>query len=255
MSLMSLKRGAGPAVLVLALALLTSATDGGASAVEPVRLLAVNFPPYEIEDPEAGQKGFDVEVVEAAFKAVDMSATVDFLPWARILKMVEGGLIAGMLTCADSPTRRKFSWLSDPISQATSAFLVRGDYHGKPLSRLSDLQGANFVAVRGYVYVNDLHALGIFPLQVSSDQQALRMLAKKRADVIVVGLEYARYLIKKLNIELDFQHFEIADQPIAQLHLCLSKAYSGSESLRDRFNQGLAAIRANGVYDAIHAKY
>ncbi len=221
----------------------------------PITLLATHYPPYSIEKPDDGNRGFDVEVAIAAFAIPNIPVKVEFAPWARILRMVELGETAGMISCADTPRRRESSLLSDPISAASAAFMVREGFNSDNLNRIADLKGQDVVAVRGYAYVENFKAEGFSPHLVESDENLLKMLAAKRGNVILVSKENARYLNRKLNLGLKYKFLEIEDMPAADLFICFSKKFPGVERLRESFNAGLAKIRANGTYDAIHAKY
>ncbi len=217
--------------------------------------MATHFPPYDIEGAKDGNRGFDVDVVEAAFSAVSVKVSVSFSPWSRILKSIETGRVEGMISCADTPERRDLSLLSDPISKASSAFMVRSDYDGRPLSTFADVKGMRVLAVKGYAYVDNLRNAGIDPLLVKSNEAVFRMLAKRRGDVVVVGKENAQYLNKIMKRDQTFRYFEIADLPSLSFHVCFSKARPGSELLKQKFNEGLELIRRSGAYDRIHDKY
>lgn len=221
----------------------------------PIPILVSDYPPYSIEYPDDGNPGFDVEVVSAAFTRVKIPINVQFLPWARVLSMMDKGRAAGMITCADTPKRREISLLSDTISRVTGAFMVREDFDGSNLRALSDLEGQNILAVRGYSYIELLEAAGFTPFLVDSDENLLKMLAKKRGNVILVSRENALYLNRKLKLNLKFKFLDIQGLPGFDLYLCFAKKYPGAETLRTNFNEGLKRIKADGTYDAIHNKY
>lgn len=61
------------------------------SIPEEVLIVATNYPPYEMENPEKGLKGFDVEVAEEAFNRAGIRTRIEFYPWARALEMSEEG--------------------------------------------------------------------------------------------------------------------------------------------------------------------
>ena len=233
----------------------TVIVTNGAAAQESVRLLATHFPPYDIEGAEDGNRGFDVDVVEAAFKAVSVDVNIGFSPWSRILRLVEVGRVAGMISCADTPARRKVSLISDAISHASTVFMVRDDYDGKALSTFADIKTLRVLAVRGYSYVNDLKEAGVEPFLVDSNDSIFRMLTKGRGDVVVVGKENALYLTKILKLDQKFRFYDIADLERGSFHVCFSKAFTGSDRLNQKFSEGLKIIKKSGAYDRIHDKY
>lgn len=133
--------------------------------------------------------------------------------------------------------------------------MVRSDFEGGSFKTIADLKGQNILAVRGYMLVQMLKDAGFSPYLVDTDENMLKMLARKRGDVILVGKENAQYLIRMLKFGAEFKFLPIDELPRGDLFMCFSKKYPGFEQLRDKFNEGLKAIRANGTYDTIHAKY
>ncbi len=57
---------------------------------DELKLVTLEFPPYEYS--ENGEiKGSAVEVVKEAFKRMGQPIKINAYPWARAIKMVEGG--------------------------------------------------------------------------------------------------------------------------------------------------------------------
>jgi len=221
-------------------------------ASETVRIAACDFPPYEFEHPVGDKRGFDVEVVEEAFRREGVTAVFEFYPWARALKMTKDGEVTAVLSCIDTQKRRAFLNISEPISFSTIVFLVRKEYKGPPLTSFENLRGLKVGAVKGYASSDSLIKQGI-KLDLSvNDTAALKKLASGRIDVFNTQLEVIQYLSLSLGMRDRFKWFV---QLKMNYHLGFSKKWPDVEKLVSRFNKGLKSIKEDGTYDRIHNKY
>ncbi|MBL4741081.1 MAG: transporter substrate-binding domain-containing protein [Sneathiella sp.] len=219
-----------------------------------VTIHTVNFPPYEIESPgRDGLRGFDIEVAIEAFKRVGVSAKIEFLPWNRILSMARKGTTVAALSCAKTKDRDHFIYYSDPISKATHVYVALKDFKGMAPQKLLDAKGFKIVAVRGYTNEFHLKKEKIKYQYAMNDVAALNLLLNRDFDFFYSTGEFVKYVATELNIADQLQYFEL--QTSKAYHLCFSRFWPNVETLRDRFNRGLAEIRADGTFDAIHQKY
>ncbi|MFD2207017.1 substrate-binding periplasmic protein [Kiloniella antarctica] len=215
---------------------------------------AVDFPPYEIENPGVDSLlGFDVEVVIEAFARVGRRARVDFRPWKRIVAMAQSGATLAMLSCEKSPGREKFINYSDPISKATRTYVASADFTGNPPQKMEDAKGSKVLVVSGYAAEKELIAAHIPYEPIIDDTSALRVLLNRDYDLFYSAREYVQYVAGGMGIAEKVQYFDTGKQVL--FHLCFSKKWPDSMAIRDKFNQGLAEIMADGTYTAIHAKY
>ena len=122
------------------------------SSANEFKFYATDYPPYDIQQHPDGMKGYDVDIVEAVFQQAKIDATVSFLPWKRIMAMLASGQATGAVTCADSPGRESFAYLSDQISQARVAILTSSEFEGT-LRSIQDLHGLKVIAVTEWATV------------------------------------------------------------------------------------------------------
>ncbi|OMH29165.1 ABC transporter substrate-binding protein [Motiliproteus sp. MSK22-1] len=220
-----------------------------------IEVLATDFPPYELKEPVNGLEGFDVEVLKAAYQRVGIQARVLFVPWKRVVKSVELGEVAAMLSCVDAEKRRSFVAVSDPISALTPVLAVHTGYSGPPLHSLEDTRTLKGIGLRGYAFKDELSKLALPHIVLDSNEQALLFLIMGRADVFYTIKENAAYTSKKLGITDKIRYFELSDQHISPFHLCFSKHWPDYETLLELFNDGLKLIQLDGTYKAIHDRY
>ncbi|MEH6633006.1 MAG: transporter substrate-binding domain-containing protein [Halopseudomonas aestusnigri] len=215
---------------------------------------AVNYPPYEIENPDVDSLlGFDVEVVVAAFDRVGRRARIEFRPWKRIVAMAKAGTTTAMLSCGKSAGREEYIYYSEPISTATRTYAASLDYSYDTPHSIEDAQGQKILVVSGYVSEKELKAAGVDHEPIINDDSALRVLLNRDFDLFFTTKEFIQYVAGGLGLSKKLQYFDTGKQ--IPYHLCFSKGWPGSSTLRDIFNKGLAEIRADGTYDAIHARY
>ncbi|MFD2207018.1 substrate-binding periplasmic protein [Kiloniella antarctica] len=215
---------------------------------------AVNYPPYEIENPDIDSLlGFDVEVAVQAFKKVGRRAQVEFRPWKRVVAMAKAGTTVAMLSCGRTPGREDYIFYSDPISTATRTYAASVKFSGQEPTSLESVQDLRILTVSGYASEKELKAANIDFDPIIDDVSAIRILLNRDFDLFYTTREFVEYIAGGLGLSKNLQYFDTGKQ--ISYHLCFSKGWPGAETLRDTFNKGLAEIREDGTYDAIHAKY
>lgn len=213
----------------------------------------LHYPPYEIENPQGGLKGFDYEVVEEAFKRMKIPMEIQFLPWKRAVQMGIAGVNAGVFSCA----KRKAFYNSHPISTATDALYMRKNFDSKkfPIKTIDDLlryPELKVGAVSGYKHVELLDQKNI-PYDVSpTDEAAFKKLFAERIDVFLTIKEFANYSLRLLGLSTLSKHTALGQK---EYYLCFSKSWDQAKLLKDHFNRTLEAIKRDGTYDLIHDKY
>nr|WP_246201877.1 transporter substrate-binding domain-containing protein [Sneathiella aquimaris] len=228
---------------------------GGAkpASAEQLVLYAVNYPPYEIEEPEKdGLLGFDVDVVIESFARSGIDAVVSFMPWKRIMLLGEGGEIAGAVSCAYQKKRERYFYFTDPISTSTHSYVYTDRYRGKPLKSVEDADGLKVVVVSGYSSEAELKRAGVNYETTNTDNHAISLLLERSYDLFYSTREFMEYQAKKGGYSDRIGFFDLRK---LQYHLCLSRMWPESEKLVRQFNKGLAEIKADGTYDRIHEKY
>ena len=145
--------------------------------------------------------------------------------------------------------------VSDPISEATYAFVMDNQFAGVVPKTLDDLKGLDVVAVRGYATTQQLDDLGIKNTKVVSIERALQVLVRRHLDVLYNSLENTRYLAKQLGLAGSLQFTPVENAAPISYHVCFSKKWPGVEGIVPRFNAALKELRESGGYEAIHAKY
>lgn len=246
----SLLKGASLAMMLAGLMPATQAL--GEETGKTVEILAVDFPPYEFENPENGLRGFDVEVVEAAFERVGHQAVVTFLPWKRAKKLVADGTAPGLLTCGYRPERETDFAFSSPISGASRGFYTAPGFKGGELADFTDAKGHKVGVVLGYTTEAKMKELNIPYDASTTDVAALMKLNTGRIDMFLTVRENADYLGRQLPF-INTLKFHVIKR--VDYYLCVSRNWPDYRLLIENFNRGLRLIRSDGTYMSIHSRY
>jgi len=222
------------------------------SRADMLEILAVDYPPYEFEQPRDGLKGFDVDVVEEVLRRVGSASSIKFMPWARARQMVFDGKGFALLSCGKSKKREPYLVYSDAISQVTWGYFVRKNFDGAAVKNAEGFRNKKVTVVRDYRQHAELEDLGINIHIVRTDELAIKVLVGNHMDYLYLPKEAAAFHAKNMGVneKITFIPFSKKD-----LFLCFSKQWPEVEGIRKTFNQGLKELRADGTYDAIHEKY
>jgi polar amino acid transport system substrate-binding protein len=214
------------------------------------------WPPYH-EIVNGKEEGVLVEIVNELFtKRLGYRIEYNQLPWARAQYQVKYGQSDFMITIPIGD-RLDYTYASD-IPVFVSKFVIY-TYPDHPrfneielIGSRDDLQKAELTAVSilGYEwfetnvepYVSGFH-------YAIDDSEALILLSKKRADIIIASEEPTNVHIKKLSLEsLVTQTKAVYEEK--EMHILLSKE-NAVPGLLDELNTTLKEMKEEGVIDKI----
>ncbi|TDO98857.1 substrate-binding periplasmic protein [Marinomonas balearica] len=221
-----------------------------------VTFYIVDYPPYLIEsDKHGATSGMDVDIVRAAFREMNISATVKVMPWKRIIKSMKKGLIAGTISCSKRKDRIEYMLFSDPISQINQAAISATDKHIGNVSQVSDLAKYKVVGVEGWGVLNNLKKNGVPFHTTKNIENGITSILYRDVDVFFNGSETTKYQSKLMGVRDQLTFTPFVDSTATDLHLCISKPFTNSKELVTVFDQGLSRLKANGVYSSIRSRY
>jgi len=239
-------------IALLRWGLLAVGLSGPVAARSSIDIVTEHYPPYEMQHPVNGLRGFDYEVAVEAFRRMGYEPDIRFLPWKRALNEAESGTTAGVLTCAFETDRARYMLFSDPISSFTDGLFTRRHHAGPPIEQISDVIGLPVASMAGYESLSVLQNIGADPVEVPDTLDGLNMLRAARFDYLHAGREMTEFMIKENGFSEEFEFISLDRR---DFHFCFSKAYPGVEELVSAFNEELAQLRDDGTYEAIHARY
>lgn len=229
-------------LLLLCLSLLSSQTSAQCLVLNASS--NAEYPPYLWRpDPNAPQLQGALALM---LKSIGQSANLQIHsiyagPWARVQKAVEQGQVDAFAGAFLTQSRRQYAdYLQPPLLQTASKVWVHKD---RPFTLNSpmDLKGRVGVTVINNSFgqaFDDFAKAELKMQQVSSVQQALKMLESQRVDYFIYEEQPGRAYIEQYQIQnLVLLPYAISTEP---LYLALSKrSPCNTETLRHRLSQAL----------------
>lgn len=225
------------------------------SRAAPLVFLADHFPPYEFANPIGKALGFDVEVIDQIFKAIEIDAQFRFVPWNRVINTVKKGGASGYFSCAYKKEREAYSYYSDVLSTSTQGIIVRREFDVSGVRHVTDLKSIRIGSVEGYAANKYLDDAKVPFEKIGHISNAFPMLSNKRFDALFLSLEAGMYLASEAGLSGQLAFIPMQDIPVRKYYLCMSNKLENHKAIMQKFNKKLAEFRLDGTYDAIHDKY
>lgn len=208
-----------------------------------------NYPPYEYLD-NGIPSGFNIDILRAVAKAMDIDIKIDLGPWSEVRSQLENGDIDALTGMYESPERDLLVDFSTPHIIVSHAIFVR---KGSPISSEDDLKGKSILVQRGDI-MHD-YALDNFPdskvIPVESQVNALNMLAGgEDYDCALLGKLQNLFWAQKKGLD----NIITVGGSIEPGKYCFA-VREGDEGLLTQLNEGLAIIKNSGEYDRIFNKW
>ncbi|HJV62373.1 MAG TPA: basic amino acid ABC transporter substrate-binding protein [Albitalea sp.] len=230
----------------------------GASAAAPAAHAYVvgtdaAYAPFESQNEKGEIVGFDIDVVSAIAKKAGIEVKFVNTPWEGIFNALQQGdrdLLVSSITITDQ--RKQTMDFTDPYFDANQLIAVRAD---SKVARFEDLKPLKIGVQNGTTgdeAVSKLQGKNSTNIKrFESTPLALKELEAGGVDAVVadngVVINYVAH-----NAGSKFK--TVNDPGFVPEHYGIA-VRKGNAELLAKLNQGLAAIRADGTYAALHAKY
>lgn len=255
----SLRRAAALALVAGALASCgkqESAPAAGASAAT-ARVLSVGtdaaYAPFESQNEKGEIVGFDIDVVRAVAEKGGFEVKFVNTPWEGIFNALKQGdrdLLVSSITITDE--RKQSMDFSAPYFDAHQLIAVKGDSKVARFADLKDLRVGVQTGTTGDETVSKLQGKNSTNIKrFESTPLALKELEAGGVDAVVAD----NGVVVNYVVNNAASRFKTVNDPAfvpEQYGIAVRK---GDAALLEKVNRGLAAIRADGTYDRIHAKY
>jgi len=229
---------------------------------DEIILTTGDYPPYVFEG--ADDPGPMAAIVAAAFKEEGITTKIVFYPWKRAEDEARQGNAFAAFPYTVTEERKKEFEFSDPMYLVTAKFFYNKEYHsdGMPFEQVEDLCDYKLGGLAGSWYEESFFKdAGVQVEYVSEIEQNIEKLARGRIDLMVGEQNVLWYLIRTKYSD-EASKFATLEKPLERpggvandFRLMVSPNYPNYAELLDKYNAGLAAIRANGTYKQILEKY
>jgi polar amino acid transport system substrate-binding protein len=242
-------------VLVIAGFVGSSLIVYSASAEEIITISTLEYHPWTGKNLKFN--GFVNHVITEAFQRSGYTVKYTYLPWNRGVKETKSGIYPALSYVYFSKDREKEFYLSDPISEEKIVFFHLKSNPIKDWKTFDDLKNYKIGATRGYTYTKEFwKAAELKRLKVEltdNDIQNFKKLFAGRIDIFPSGRVNGYMILQK--------EFEIGKSDLLTFHpkplsnttgrLAFTRSRKDSENLLRIFNQGLAKLRKEGLYDKL----
>lgn len=224
-----------------------------ADAAETLRVATEGaFPPFNSVDANGTPQGFDVDIAHALCDEMKVKCQIVIQDWDGTIP----GLLAGkydivVSSMSITPERKESVDFTDPYYSNKLQFVAE---KGKTFTLTAEGLKDKVVGVQRSTlsssWMED-NMPGVEIKQYGTQEEAFLDLAAGRTDIVLNDV-YVTYdwLQKDAGKDFEFKGKPVYDAD--KIGIALRK---GHDALRERLNKALAAIRANGTYAKINAKY
>nr|WP_315182830.1 transporter substrate-binding domain-containing protein [uncultured Albidiferax sp.] len=229
-----------------------------AQAVETIKILTEEYPPYNFTD-KGRITGLGTEVVQAVLKEIHIEGQFQSLPWARAYDIAQSSESVLIYSINRSKDREKlFKWVGPITPTDFYLFSLKSrNLHLTSLEEAKQLQigtvnqdiGEQYLVSQGFALGHNLQSSARYELNYEK-------LKLGRVDLWVVNEMGAYFMVR-----------QVGDDPAVVLNKSLRiHELSGGgnymafglrtpDALVERFRKGLEAIKKNGTYDALQKKW
>ncbi len=208
-----------------------------------------NYPPFEYLHDSYIPRGFNVDIIRAVAKTMQLNIELDLEPWGEIRKKLDSGKIDMLQGMYYSEERAGQYLFSSPHLTMNQAVFRRKN--SPPYTSASSLKGREVIVQKGdimheYAVKNSLTDKLI---PVESPEDGLRLLASGKHDYLLSSRITGLYWINELKLK----NITTGDN-IVSFKYCFAVSKDNPELLTT-LNEGLIIIQQTGVYNEIYEKW
>ena len=241
--------------IILALLAVMLLPGTGLGANDHVQLVTGDWMPYSGSNPE--DPGLTVEIVRAAFNAVNIKTSLSFAPWPRCELMVREGMDVATFPYVRTEVRERFARFSVPLLlDRTYLYYARQYHEGFDFTGYEGLCKYRIGTLKGYAHQELFKARGVPADMINDNTTGMRLLLRNRLDFFPVN-----DLVAKREIHRNFpgkaDQFGRSATPLYEftLHLMVSPRNPRADHILKSFARGMTIIRGNGTVEKIVRSY
>ncbi|MCC5827157.1 ABC transporter substrate-binding protein [Alkalimonas sp.] len=205
--------------------------------------------------------GLDVEIVHAIAKSMGCSVAMQQGTWVELLSALRDGEVDFVLGASMTDDRQQFAYFSDPYREERFILYVRRYEANMPYSTITDFvkAGHKLGIVNEYYYGDEITALytsddhhSQFVGAIISEMNMARLIDEE-IDGFLEDSFVGASILRRKGLDQYIEPHGIRLES-SQVYVMFSRASVG-EAMVEKFNAGLAQIKASGVYQQIIDKY
>lgn len=211
---------------------------------------AESFPPYA-EGREGRSEGMAVDILRAAAAKAGLQLAFVIVPFEELQRTVEDGRADAIFPTGITPERRRTLDFSAPLLSTGGSLYVRAPAPAP--DELAALAGKAVVTPRtgplaAYIEKNTPQ---VKVLRSASYEESLAMLVEGKADAAALNSHVGSRIAEKLYPG----KVNVASRMFLEVPLAVAVKKGTQSALIHEIDKGLAAIRADGTWDAINRRW
>lgn len=211
-----------------------------------IKFCGVAWPPFTYVERKKISSGISYDILQEAFKRLNMTWQADALPWTRCEKMVLDGKYDAMIDNANLPS---FIFGKHPNGSYPLAIYVL-DSHPETEFSWEMMRKQKVGMVLGYDYTPKVRAFKHWiPDYTNSDEKVLKKLKAKRYKYALVDIFSAPILAKKLKLNIRALNPRVDSAPS---YIVFNKKH---QELMRAYDQTFGQMRDDGTLDAIYKRH
>ena len=231
-----------------------SVLSANAMAAEVKFATEATYPPFEFMTDKNEFSGFDVELAQAVCAAAKLTCTFSNQAFDSLIPSLKFRRFDAAIAAMDVTAERAKQVDFTNIYYVNSAVFVapEGKFSDAAQLKEKSIGVQNGTSHQSYL-LEQLKGKEIKAVPYASYQNALMDLTSGRVDAVFADTAVAAEWLKS------HAGYQMVGQPVtdakyfgAGFAIAVNK---GNKALLDSLNQGLAAIKANGTYQKLYAKY
>ncbi|WAK03617.1 ATP-binding protein [Methylobacter sp. YRD-M1] len=239
--------------LILALVILGLPGLAGAEQRQSLHVGSeIGFPPYADIDAQGQSTGFSVELFAKVAEIMGIPVTFQPDNWDTVWQKLKTGKLDALPLVARLPEREGQVEFTETHTIGYDTFFVRKGH--APIKFIERARALSIIVLRSDASHDALANRGFNQQLVLVDSLAdgFRLLASGQHDALLAPFLQGSMLLHKIGLEKI-----VAPGPLLKEYrreFCFA-VRRGDTELRDRLNQGLAIVKANGEYDRLYRKW
>ena len=220
-----------------------------------VSIATLDFPP--ISDPNAPGYGFVGELFKAIFQSCDYSVDINIYPWARGFQFSKAGQVSdGIFPSIYRKEREEWFIFSDPIITSGYVLITRKNTGITTYKSLYDFKDMTIGVLRKGITGSVMDSSDFKKEEGKDFETNLHKLLIGRFELItgeylaIMNLIHTKFADRK-------DELVVVDPPISKIdfYLMVSRNSPDAAAILTCCNQGIAAIKQNGLLEKIKSKY
>lgn len=209
-----------------------------------------NLPPFEYVDQNNNYVGFNVDIIKAIAKEMNINVELVPMSWNEACLKLENRQIDAIQGMKHTAVREIDYDFSDSYLENSQSIFVKID--NDKIDKLRDLSGKRVVIQQNDVVEQDLKKLRDIEIIYVKDQEtAINCLINRDIDAYIGNTLTGVYLMNEMGVK---EKVKLVGKTINSTKYCLA-VKNDNDAILSVVNEGLKRIETNGTYDDIYRKW